>query len=102
MKTISAMLLAATCALSLPSSEARASVATDSKVGAFSISFMGINLSFGVRRYYAPRRHYASSPRRQHTRSTPRQETRSVERVVPSPSAVDNALRPSRVTVPAS
>jgi hypothetical protein len=73
-----------------------------SKVGAFSISFMGINLSFGVRRYYAPRRHYASSPRRQHTRSTSRQETRSVERVVPSPSAVDNVLRPSRVTVPAS
>jgi hypothetical protein len=99
MKTVSAILLAATCVLSLPSS---ASAATDSRVGAFSISFMGINLSFGVRRYYAPRRHYVSSPRRQHTRGTPRQETRSVERVVPSPSAVDNALRPSRVTVPAS
>jgi hypothetical protein len=100
-KTIAAVLVASTCLLSLP---AEASV-SESKVGAFSISFMGIRFSL-MPRYYAPRRHYSSN-RSTRSRSTPRNvETRSVEKSPPSttitPADVDNALRPSRVTVPAS
>ena len=96
MKTLAAVLLAATCALALPSSEAKASVAPGS---GFSISFMGINLSFGVRRYYAPRRHYASHTRSARRSSSPRQETRSVQR---NNDSSNDDLRPSRLTVPAS